>query len=83
MGGNSTTTLIQMIAESQLVSIRGIIKVPRVLVDFLCLGRMTAAKTKPAKYEVVCCLNSLRTKHYSAGDIHSENFHRVSTTIMA
>lgn len=45
------------------------------LIDFLCmifLCKMTASKTRPAKYEDLVVLQVLMAKHYSAAAIHLE-----------
>lgn len=40
----------------------------------VCLGKMTAAKTKPAKYEFCSVLRFLMAKHYSAAAVNRETF---------
>lgn len=50
MGGGSNAALVQTNSEGQSASNRGIGKVLRLLIDFLCVSaKMTAAKTNPTK----------------------------------
>lgn len=71
MGRYTITTLVKKNAEGQSASNYGICKAYWFSVyDFLC--KMTASKTKPAKYEDLVVLQVLMAKHYSAASIHLE-----------
>lgn len=70
MGGGSVTAIVQTNAEGQLALNCVIDKVLHSLVDFLCLGKMTAVKVNPAKCEVCDVITFLKAKHYSLGNSH-------------
>lgn len=69
-GGGSVTAFVRTNAEGQSVLNYGIGKVLSLFVEFLCLGKMTCAKTEPTKCEVRAVLWFLMTKHYSVAAIH-------------
>lgn len=58
-----------MNAEGQSTLNCSIGKVLRSLIELLCLGKLTGAKTKLAKYQVCAALRFITTKHYSAAAI--------------
>lgn len=58
--------------EGQSASNHGIGNVLHSLISFLCLGKMTPAKSKLAKCEVCSILQFLTAKHYSATAIYRE-----------
>lgn len=58
--------------DSRLQTVYGIGNVLRSLFGFLCLGKMTLAKSKLAKCEVCTILRFLTAKHYSATAIYRE-----------
>lgn len=70
-GGGSNITLVRTTAEDQSASRRGTSKSLRLLIDFLCRGKITAAKTKPAECEVCAVLRVLTTTTLLS-DLHFE-----------
>lgn len=58
--------------DSRLQTMYGIGNVLRSLIGFLCLGKITPAKSKLAKCEVCTILLFLTAKHYSATAIYWE-----------
>lgn len=68
VGGGNT----HMNEEGQSASNHGIGNVLRLLIGFLCLGKITPTKSKLAKCEVRTILQFLTAKHYSAAAIYRE-----------
>lgn len=73
-GGGSVTDLVRINVGGQLASSRGRSNVLRKLVDFLCLGKTTAAK-KTVNCELRADIKVfLIIKQYAAADIHRKTF---------
>lgn len=70
--GGVITTIVHTNEEGQSASNHGIGNVLRSLIGFLCLGKMTPAKSKLAKCEVCSILRFLTAKHYSVAAIYQE-----------